>query len=77
MAMGISTGIVVAGKVCVEGLTLPEGATVTVVSHNPPDGLQLSPEDEQALLDAIAEAERGDTISAEQLFDRLDEHAKA
>jgi hypothetical protein len=73
--MGIATGTVVQGKVLVEGLTLPEGATVTVVTHEPSQGVVLSPDEEAQLLQAIAQADRGDTISAEELFDRLDRTA--
>lgn len=74
--MGIATGIVVAGKVVVEGLDLPEGATVTVLTPEPEDEIHLSPEEEAELLEAIAEADRGETISAEELFARLDRIAK-
>lgn len=70
--MGISTGTVVAGKVHVEGMKLPEGSTVTVLTRDPSQGVLLSAEDEVALLQALAEAERGETISAEELFERLD-----
>jgi predicted transcriptional regulator len=38
--------------------------------------VRLSPEEEAALLEAMAEAERGETISAEELFARLDRIAK-
>lgn len=65
--MGIATGIVVAGKVVVEGLELPEGARVTVLMPEPEDEIHLSPEEEAELLEAIAEADRGETISAEEL----------
>ena len=36
----------------------------------------MSPEDEAELLEAIAEADRGETIAAEELFARLDRIAK-
>jgi hypothetical protein len=75
--MGISTGMVVDGKVLVDGMTLPEGAVVTVVTRESSQGVLLSPEEEAQLLEAIAEAERGDTISAEELFARLDRAASA
>ena len=35
------------------------------------EAVHLSPEQEAELLEAIAEADRGDTISAEELFARL------
>ena len=74
--MGIVTGKVVEGKVLVDGMTLPEGAVVTVVTREPSNGVQLTPDEEARLLEAVAEADRGETISAEELFDRLDRAAK-
>ena len=70
--MGIATGKVVAGKVVVEGVELPEGSAVTVVTPEPLDEVRLTAEEEAELLEAIAEADRGETISAEELFARLD-----
>lgn len=74
--MGIVTGKVVDGKVLVDGMTLPEGAVVTVVTREPDHGVQLTPDEEARLLEAVAEADRGDTISAEELFARLDRAAR-
>lgn len=70
--MQIATGTVVGGKVVVEGLELAEGETVTVLTQESEQEVVLSPEDEEQLLEAIAEADRGETISAEELFARLD-----
>ena len=70
--MQIATDTVVGGKVVVEGLDLAEGETVTVLTQDPEDEVHLSPEEEAELLEAIAEADRGETISAEELFARLD-----
>jgi len=70
--MQIATGTVVGGKVIVEGLDLAEGETVTVLTHESEQEVHLSPEDEAELLEAIAEADRGETIFAEELFARLD-----
>lgn len=74
--MGIATGTVVAGKVQLEGVTLPEGAVVTVLTPDSSGDVFLDHEDEVALLEAIAEAERGETISPEDLFARLGKRAK-
>lgn len=73
--MGIVTGKVVGGKVLVDGMTLPEGATVTVVTRESSQGVRLTAEEEARLLEAVAEADRGETISAEELFDRLNRAA--
>lgn len=69
--MQVATGKVVAGKVVVDGLTLKEGEIVTVLKQEPEEDVVLSPEEEAELLAAIAEADRGETISAEELFARL------
>lgn len=74
--MGIATGTVVAGKVVVDGMDLPEGSTVTVLTLEPDEEVRLTDDEEAELLEAIAEVERGDSISAEELFRRLDRIAK-
>ena len=74
--MGIATGTVVAGKVVVDGMDLPEGSTVTVLTLEPDEELRLTEDEEAELLETIAEVERGDTISVEELFRRLDRIAK-
>lgn len=70
--MQLATGTVVAGKLVVEGLDLPDGETVIVLTREVESEVELSPEEEAELLEAIAEADRGETISAEELFARLD-----
>ena len=69
--MQVATGKVVAGKVVVDGLALSEGEVVTVLTRDVEEAVHLSPEEEAELLEAIAEADRGDTISADELFARL------
>lgn len=76
LAMGITTGTVIAGKVVVEGMELPEGSTVTVLTPESDNEVRLTAEEEAELLEAIAEADRGETISPEELFARLDRIAK-
>lgn len=70
--MQLATGTVVAGKLVVEGLDLPDGETVIVLTRESEAEVQLTPEEEAELLEALAEADRGETISAEELFARLD-----
>lgn len=70
--MQVATGTVVAGKLVVEGLDLPDGETLIVLTKEADIAANLSPEDEMALLEAIGEADRGETISPEELFARLD-----
>ena len=70
--MQIATATVVAGRLVVEGLDLPDGETMVVLTRDPDPEVDLSPEEESDLLQAIAEADRGETISAEEMFARLD-----
>jgi hypothetical protein len=69
--MKIATGTVVDGKVVVEGENLTEGSTVTVLLRDDEEGFELTPEEEGKLLESIAEIERGEFISGEQLLERL------
>ncbi len=70
-AMQLATGTVVEGKVVVEGESLPEGARVTILVREADETFEVPPELEADLLESIAEADRGETISAEELIERL------
>jgi hypothetical protein len=72
--MQITTGTVVGGKVVVEGVPLVEGSVVTVLSREPDEPFTLSAEDEDELLAAIAEIERGEFIAADELIESLRKH---
>ncbi len=69
--MKIATGKVVGGKVVVDGAPLEEGASVTVLARDDENSFTLSPEEEAELLLSIAEADRGETISAEELLAKV------
>lgn len=69
--MKIATGKVVGGKIVIDGAPLEEGASVTVLSRDDEGGFTLSPEDEAEILLSIAEADRGETISSEELLAKL------
>lgn len=69
--MMIATGKVVGGKVVVDGVALQEGASVTVLARDGGNGVNLSPEEEAEFLLCIAEADRGETISAEEVLAKL------
>ena len=66
--MRVASGTVVAGKVVIDGEPLPEGATVTVVAPERDEAFELNAEEEQELLAAIAEADRGEFVDAEDKF---------
>ena len=72
LPMQVAIGTVVGGKVVVNRLDLADGEIVTVLIQEPEEEVHLSPEDEADLLDAIAEADRGDTISTDERFTRLE-----
>ena len=72
--MQVSTGTVVGGKVVVEGVPLVEGAVVTVLAREAEQPFSLSMQDEDELLAAMAEVERGEFISAEELLESLRKH---
>jgi len=69
--MQLATGTVVGGKVIVEGEPLPEGAVATILPGEADEIFEVPPELEADLLESIAEADRGETISADALFKRL------
>lgn len=69
--MKIATGRVVDGKVVIEGERLREGAVVTVVISEGTQGFDATPDEEGALLEAIAQADRGQVISWDRLRSQL------
>ena len=69
--MKVATGKVVEGKIVLEGETLHEGAVVTVVVHDDAEAFDTTPEEEHALREAIAQADRGQVISWERLREQL------
>ena len=69
--MKVATGRIVEGKVVLEGEPLAEGTVVTVVAQEDADTFDVSPEDEDALVEAMAQADRGQVISWERLREQL------
>lgn len=69
--MQLATGTVVGGKVVVEGEPLPEGALVTILARQADETFEVPHELEAELLESIAEADRGEAISADELLKRL------
>ena len=62
------TGKVIDGKVVVEGDPLPEGSTVRVIFPIHDEAVELTDEDWADLKEAIAEIERGEYITGEELL---------
>lgn len=69
--MKIATSKVVGGKLVIDGEFLREGESVTVLARDAEKGFTLSPEEEAEILPSVAEADRGETISAEELLAKL------
>jgi hypothetical protein len=69
--MKVATGKIVGGKVVLDGADFAEGASVMVLAREDDESFEASPELESALLQAMDQAQRGDTISGEALLARL------
>jgi hypothetical protein len=68
--MRITRGKVVGGQIVVQGETFKEGSTVTILASDERT-FTLSEQDEVLLLDAIAEADRGELLDAEEVLSQL------
>ena len=66
--MQLVTGTVIEGKVVLSGVTLPEGAIVTVLAQHAQSSVKLPAHLQAELEDALAEADREVGISADKLF---------
>jgi len=69
--MQIATGTVVDGKIVVEGAQLPEGTVVTVLSHGASERFSLTEAQENELVEALAEIERGEFVTLDDLVASL------
>ena len=69
--MQFATGTVVDGKVVVEGASLPEGTIVAILARDSDETFDVPADLEAELQASIAEADRGDTITSEELLARL------
>ena len=69
--MQIVTGTVVNGKVVIEGAPLEEGAVVAVLARGADEPFTLSEQQENELLAAMEEIERGDFVTLDELVESL------
>lgn len=74
-SMQVVMGIVVNGQIVIEGMPLAEGAVVTVVARGPDEGSTLTDEQEDELVAAMAEVERGEFVELEDLLASLPSRA--
>lgn len=68
--MQIASGRVINGQVVIEA-ELPEGAEVTLLTLDGEETFEVDAELEAVLLASIAQGQRGETISAEDLLREL------
>ena len=69
--MQLATGTGVAGKIVVEGEPLPDGTVVTILAREADETFEIPPELEADLLASMAEADRGETVPADEVLTRL------
>ena len=69
--MRIITGRVRQGSIELDGDVPPEGTTVTVIAPDDGDTVELGPDEEAELIEAIAEADRGQTVDASVVREML------
>jgi hypothetical protein len=69
--MLITTGKVNEGMIQVESQSLPEGTTVTVLAREGDETFELDAGQEAELLAAVAEAERGEVVTASEVLQHL------
>ncbi len=69
--MVITSGRVVSGKIVVDGDPLPDGAVVTVLAREADETFELDAAAESELLESMAEGDRGETVSAEEVLRAL------
>jgi hypothetical protein len=72
--MQVATGTVVNGKIVVEGVSLQEGAVVAVVTRGADERFSLTEAQENELLSSMAEIERGEYVTLEELLQSLPKH---
>ncbi|HET7435411.1 MAG TPA: hypothetical protein VFN10_11955 [Thermoanaerobaculia bacterium] len=65
--MRVASGKVVHGQIVYEG-ELPDGADVTLIADDHETGFRVDAELKAVLLNAMAECDRGEKITAEELL---------
>ncbi len=58
-------------KIVIDGASFEEGVSVTVIAADDLETFALGPEDEAAILAAIAEANRGEIVDGDELLAKL------
>jgi len=69
--MLITTGKVNNGVIQIDSKDLPDGTTVTLLVHEGDETFELDSSQESELLAAIAEADRGELVSATEVLKQI------
>jgi hypothetical protein len=69
--MLITTAKVNKGVIQIDSKALPDGTTVTLLAHEGDETFELDAAQESELLAAIAEAGRGEVVSASELLEQI------
>jgi hypothetical protein len=69
--LAIYSGKVIDGKVIVKGVLLSEGTHVTILVPDDEEPFELTPDMEAEIAESIAEIERGEYVTWEELKGRL------
>jgi hypothetical protein len=72
--MRLAHGTIIAGKVVLDEPTFADGTDVYVLSKEGAGSPRLAPAELAELEAGIGEADRGETITGEELFERLRRH---
>jgi hypothetical protein len=69
--MKVATGKVIGGKIVLDGVSFNEGTSVTVLAADDESNFDLTPDQERELALSSAEADRGETVFAEEVLAKL------
>ncbi len=69
--MNIATAGIENGQIVIKGLSIEAGQEITILQPEESSSFKLSQADEETLLEAIAEAGRGDLIAGTDLLKTL------
>jgi hypothetical protein len=75
--MKILTGTVENGRVVVDDESLPEGSKVTILAPEGAQHFSVTPKEKALLRESLAEAERGQLLSSDELLRELDDDARS
>jgi hypothetical protein len=69
--MRVASGKIIGGMAVIEGSPFEDGTKVTVIAADDDGTFELGPEEEKALLAAIAEVDRGDFVDGVEFLAKL------